>query len=113
MAIRRAAACENWFSGISAIPVQVVVALGANDPNDGIRAPVRRGHDRRSPTSHRRAPSCRKGRRSTGPNLERRQVSRATRTIRSLALERHKDAVRRWIGGRSSADRTHCDGFGG
>ena len=35
-----APACEKRLSGISTIPVQAVIALGANHPNDGIRAPV-------------------------------------------------------------------------
>src|SRR5208337_5288653 len=106
-----AAAGEDRLSGISAIPVQAIVTVAADDPDDGIRAPVRGGHDWRSPAAYRCAPNCRERRRIAWPNLERHQVSSASRTIRTLALERDEDAVRRGIGDRGGDDRTRCDGL--
>src|SRR5271166_1894599 len=86
-----AAAGEDWLTGVSAIAMQAIVALGADDPDDGVRAPVRGGHDRRSPATQRRAPRGRDRRRGARPNLQRRQASCASRTMRSLALEGDKD----------------------
>ena len=73
---------------IAAKAVQQVVSFGPKHPDNRLGGSIRRGHDRRTSTTHRSAPGGTDKRRSRA-NLQDREARSSIRALRSGSLERH------------------------